>query len=211
MEKEDVLREIDRRIKRLNAVLELETQQVSSDKKFKELPKQNTTLMLSLLLSVVWIGGGLFLLYFVESRYGISGFTIPLKVYLLFFLIFLIPPVYFYVSRRRPKENPVHSDAPLVVIERFYKPLRKALEADDLETIESLASALVEDPLLASSFREAHEGNPKEAAYALYTYVRFRQGLLGEDELETAMEAVQNRAMRAMLSYLVKEETKKRE
>jgi len=206
-DKDDVLQVISTRIKRLRAAAELATQEIAYEERAKKLPKPNAGIAVSLMLTVVWIGGGLFLLYFVERRYGVSGFSIPLKVYLMFFLVFLIPLLYLYSTRRKHYERySGEPDAPERVIKQFYEPLKEAIEKDDLKAMERIASRLTEDSLLASSFKSSHEGDPYKVAYALYAYIRFRQGVLPKEELEDAYNAVGNKVLKAMLSPLVRGE-----
>ncbi|NPA47993.1 MAG: hypothetical protein GXO14_05060 [Thermococci archaeon] len=201
-----VTAQIDVRIKRLRAMMEIATQRDIHSEKLKNVPRPNAGLSIVLILSVVWVGGGLFLLYFIEKRYSVAGFSVPLKIYLLFLLAFLVPPAYFYITRerdRRARDGSDDVDALRVVIEQFYEPLKKAVERDDLKAIEGIAARLIEDPLLSEAFRSAHEGDARKAAYALYAYVRFRQGAVGRDEVEEAYLSVGNRALKSILASLL--------
>ncbi len=205
---EDPVREVNLRIKRLQAAIEMAREEADLEAKLKRIPRPNTGITMMVVLAVVWIGGGFLLLYVVERRYGVLGVGIPIKIYLAFVLALLVPLIWFYISKRRYRvhESRDRVMASEVVIKEFYEPLKDALESGNDTAISALADKLIEDSVLSESLRASHEGDPHHVAYAMYVYVRFKEGLVGKEEVEEALNSVGNRVLRSMLSSLLDRE-----
>ncbi|WP_054840391.1 hypothetical protein [Thermococcus sp. JCM 11816] len=144
----------------------------------------------------------------IVSRRIESGIKIPIKLYVVLMLLFAIPAVYYLLFKRKPGESPPGSDLverermARILLERFYKPLKEAVQADDKAKIEELANRLLEDPILASSMEILNEGDPKVVAYALLLYARYEPGL--ENEVKETLNIVTNKPAKALLETLLR-------
>jgi len=203
----EVLDELDKRIKRLQAVIEIAESVPSQEE--KPVPRPQSQFSAYLWMSVAWFVGGLFIIYFLRSRYGGALGNAPtgvsLAVYAVLALGVVILLVAYYLSRRKEEGEVFDIDerarAARRLLKEFYLPLKKALEGDDEEAIRALADKLLEDPLLARSMEVLREGDPKLCAYALYLYVSREN--VGRDEIRETIERLDSKPLRRLLSTLV--------
>ncbi len=203
----EVLDELDKRIKRLQAVIEIAESVPPSDN--RPIPKLQSSFSVYLWMSVAWFIGGFLIIYFLRSRYGRALNSAPtgvsLAVYAVLALGVVILLVAYYLSRRKEEGEVFDIDerarAARRLLKEFYLPLKKALEGDDEEAVRALADRLLEDPLLARAMDVLHEGNPELCAYALYLYVSREK--VGGDEIRETLERLDNKPLRRLLSALV--------
>ncbi len=207
MEKEGVLEEINRRIKRLQAEIEIaETglrriEELGARAKGPEVKDYSPYYLAGMLL---WFAIGLVLLV-VISRRAPSGVKIPTGLYALMIVAFSVPLAYYLLTRER-KEEPgrdllERERMARLVLKAFYEPLRRAVERDDRKALETLADELLRNPPLASAIERLGEGDPKLIAYALLLYANFRDDL--EDEVAETAERVHNKPVKALLQSLL--------
>ncbi|ASJ10185.1 hypothetical protein A3L12_02185 [Thermococcus sp. P6] len=211
MGREEALKEIEVRMRRLQAEVELAEErlryleELGVPSKYRALRRKDSA-HTYLLLMAVWVLLG-FLLFIVTSRRLPYWFGFPLSPYLLVMLVvMLLPLVYYYLSRRNEPKTPMEEleereRMARLVLSRFYRPLRKALEKDDRSAMEKLAEELLNDPLLGRAIEETREGDPKMMAYALYLYTEYRQGM--EEEVRETISRLSNRPLRALLLGLI--------
>jgi len=210
MGREEALKEIEGRMRRLQAEVELAEERLryleglGVPSKYRALRRKDSSSYL--LLMAVWVLLG-FLLFIFTARRLPYRFGFPLSSYLLVMLVvMLLPLVYYYLSRRNEPKTPMEEleereRMARLVLSRFYRPLREALEKDDRGAMERLAEELLNDPLLGRAIEETKEGDPKMMAYALYLYTRYRQGM--EEEVRETISKLSNRPLRALLLGLV--------
>lgn len=198
MKKEMVLEEIDRRIKRLLAEIEIIEDALGREERKKpEVRDYSTYYLVGMLL---WFAIGLVLLLAISKR-APSGVKIPTGLYALIVIAFSVPLAYHLLTRER-KEEPgkdllERERMARLVLKAFYEPLRKAVEENDTRAIEFLAEELLRNPDLAGAMERLGEGNPKLIAYALLLYSNFGDGL--EEEIEETVQRLHNRAVKALL------------
>lgn len=207
-----VFAEIERRKKRLQALVEIAEQSLLLESEKREAPKPQTGFSSTYLwTSLAWVVGGIVILYYIRSRYGGSlggaPSALPITVYLIIALGLGAVAVY-YINSRKKEEVEVFDPgergrAAKRLIKEFYGPLEEGLRNNDLRGLTSLADRLLEDPLLGKAMEVAKEGDPKLSAYALYLYVSFVSGNVPPEEIEEAIEKVDNRPLRLLLSSLL--------
>ncbi|NJE60366.1 hypothetical protein [Thermococcus sp. 21S7] len=211
MGREEVLAELDKRIKRLEAEVELAEERlryledIGAPARYTT-PRGDAGSVYYLLLTAVWVLLGFIALMAVGHRLP-SGFNIPLLPYAIVVLVVVVLPLaYYYLSRREEPKTPMEEveereRLAKLVLSLFYRPLREAVEKDDRKKMESLAEDLLNNPILADAIERTNEGDPRVMAYALYLYAAYRPGL--EDEVRETLRAVGNKPLRALLSSLV--------
>ncbi|WP_297093143.1 hypothetical protein [Thermococcus sp.] len=211
MGREEVLEEIDRRIKRLRAEMELAEErlryldQIGAPSKYRALQRKDYSVYY-LLLMAVWVLLGFLALMAISHRLP-YGFNFPLLPYLLIVLVVIVLPLaYYYLSRREEPKTPMdeleeRERLARLVLSLFYQPLREAVEKDDRKAMENLAEELLNNPLLAEAVEKTKEGDPKVMAYALYLYATYRPEM--EEDVRETLSILGNRPLRALLSTLV--------
>ncbi|WP_258083801.1 hypothetical protein [Thermococcus thermotolerans] len=212
MGREDVLEEVDRRIKRLQAEVELAEERlryldrIGAPSKYRALRREDYSIYY-LLLMAVWVLLGFLALMAISHRLP-YGFNFPLLPYLLVVLVVIVLPLaYYYLSRREEPKTPMdeleeRERLARLVLSLFYVPLREAIEKDDRKAMESLAEELLNNPLLAEAVEKTKEGDPKVMAYALYLYATYRPEM--EGEVRETLSILSNKPLRALLSTIIK-------
>lgn len=205
--KRDIIVEIDRRIKRLQA--EIEIAEVGL-KRVEELKERTRSIKIKdyspyyLAGMLLWFAIGLFLLLFVSKRFP-AGVTIPTGLYALIIVVFSVPLAYYLITREKteePRKNLLERERMArLVLKAFYEPLKRAVEKDDRKALETLADELLNNPSLASAIEQLGEGNPKLMAYGLLLYARFEEGL--EEEVRETVERIHNKPIKALLESLL--------
>jgi len=213
MEREDVLKEIDRRIKRLEAEIEIVEErlryleELGAPSKYRALRRKDYSVYYILLMGV-WILVGFFVLLAIRDRLP-AGFKLPLLPYaILAFIIVVVPLAYYLLSSGREEKSPMdeleeRERTARLVLSLFYRPFRDAVERNDRKALEGLAGEILENPLLAEAIEKTNEGDPKKIAYALYLYANYKPEL--EDEVRTTAEVLRNKAVKGLLSTLLKD------
>ncbi len=210
----EVLKEIDTRIKRLEAEIELAESRleflnkIGASSKYKLLEKKQGISEIYIVFFMLWGFIGLVLLLFLKYRYGeMLPFSLTPYIVLMVFFI-LLPVVYYIVSSREPKEEtPIdylikRERMARLLINRFYKPLRDALERGDEDKLKELAEDISMGEL-ARAAEELNEGNPKAMAYALYLFIA--RDKVNPEEIQEALTLVKNKPLKLLLSTLLKE------
>lgn len=206
----EVLDEIDRRIKRLEAEIELaelSMQRMEKSLKGEEvLRKAGSYSLYYLLFAAVWMVAGLLFLIGIRNRLpGAANFPV-LRYGLLFILIFLAPVAYILWTNRREEMAEgigLRERWARMVIRLFYTPLKEALEKGDEEKLMELADSLLEKEELARAIEGINEGDSKMMAYALYLYIRRSPGL--KDEIMEVSEKLANKPLKKLLLLAVKD------
>ncbi len=207
---EEVLEEIGRRIKRLEAEMELaelSMQRMEKSLRGEEVLKKASSYSLYyLLFAAVWIIAGLLFLLALRSRTP-AVVNFPIRYILFFLLIFIIPLAYGLWMNRGGESITVGIELrerwARMVIRLFYTPLKDALEQGDEEKLEKLADSLLENTELARAVEGVNEGNPKLMAYALYLYLRRSPGL--KEEIEETSEKLTNKPLKKLLQLAMKD------
>ncbi|ASA78076.1 hypothetical protein [Thermococcus sp. 5-4] len=211
MGREEVLAELDKRIKRLEAEVELAEErlryldEIGAPSRYKTLQRKDNSVYY-LLLMAVWVLLGFLALMAIGHRLP-YGFNFPLLPYVLVVLVVVVLPLaYYYLSRREEPKTPMdeleeRERLAKLVLSLFYRPLREAIEKDDRRKMEGLAEDLLNNPILAEAIERTNEGDPKVMAYALYLYATYRPEL--EDEVRETVKVVSNKPIKALLSSLV--------
>ncbi len=208
---ETVLEEIEKRIKRLEA--EIELAELSFERMEKSLKgeqllkKASSYSFYYLIFMVIWMIAGLLFLVGLKNRLPTTS-TFPVVKYgLLFILMFLIPVVYFVWINRETEEITTGIELrekwARTVITRFYIPLREALEKGDEAKLAELADSLLENMELAQAVEKVHEGDPKIMAYALYLYIRRSPEL--KNEIREVSERITNKPLKKLLLLAMKD------
>ncbi|WP_457742948.1 hypothetical protein [Thermococcus sp.] len=204
-----VIEEVERRIKRLEAEIEIAEEML---RRYEELGVRARPIKVRnysnyyMTMFLGWLVIGIIALVYIQkklpTRTGVS-----IKLYFLVLLLFAVPVIYQHFSKR--EESPPTEDysererMARIVLNSFYLPLKKALEENDVESIKNLASKLLEDPLLARSVEAIHEGNPKIMAYALLLYANYSPEL--EKEIKETIKRLHNKPLKLMLINLTRE------
>ena len=205
---EKVVEEIDRRIKRLQAEMEIaqasleRLEELETRAKGTEIRDYSPYYLAGTLL---WLAIGLVLLMALSRRVSL-GFTIPTGLYIIVLMAFGIPLAYHLLTRGREEEpeKDLRRREMLagLLIREFYKPLREAVEGNETHSIEALAERLLDDSRLAQAMTELNEGDPKLVAYALLLYSKFTPELRGE--VEETLRHLGNKPARALLESLLR-------
>ncbi|WP_050001912.1 hypothetical protein [Thermococcus eurythermalis] len=209
MGKDAILNEIDRRIRRLQAEIEIAEEGL---KRLEELgarakgPKVRDYSPYYLAGMLLWFVIGFVALAIISKR-APSGVKIPTGLYALIIIAFGVPLAY-YVLTKGQEEEPGKDLAERgrmarLALKTFYEPLREAVADGDKRAIEAIAEELLENPALAGAIERLGEGDPKLIAYSLLLYARFDEGL--ESEVSETLERVHNKPVRAMLESLLEE------
>ncbi|NJE76288.1 hypothetical protein [Thermococcus sp. ES12] len=208
---EEVLEELDRRIKRLQAEVELAEErlryldEIGAPSRYRTLQRKDNSVYY-LLLMAVWVLLGFLALMAISHRLP-YGFSFPLLPYVLIVLLVIVLPLaYYYLSRREEPKTPMdeleeRERLAKLALSLFYLPLREAIEKEDRRKIEELAEDLLNNPILAEAIERTNEGDPKAMAYGLYLYATYRPEL--EGEVREALRMVNNKPIRALLKELV--------
>ena len=203
MMKKNILQEIDRRIKRLQAEIEIAETSMEriSNRRYPGVKEYST---LYAVLMLAWVITG-FLLLAVLSRKIPNGMKIPIKLYAIV-LVLLSLPVLYVLVRKGEKSEPgadlaERARMARLLIREFYGPLRKAVDEEDTGALETLAERLLNDSRLAGAMEALNEGDPKLVAYALLLYSKFNPELRGE--VENTVESLTNKPVKALLQSLL--------
>ncbi|ASJ05907.1 hypothetical protein [Thermococcus pacificus] len=214
MGKDEVLVEIDRRIKRLEAEISMAEErmryleEIGAPVKYRALQRKDYTVYYLILMGV-WIVIGMLALLLMKNRLPYY-FNVPLMPYFIIALVLLVAPaVYLIWSRRESPPTPMEDleereRLSRVVLNLFYRPLREAVEENDMEKMRALADELLSNPVLASGVERMAEGDPKLNAYALYLYASYTPEL--ESEVRDTIEKLTNRPLKVLLSGLLEKE-----
>ncbi|AFL95619.1 hypothetical protein CL1_1420 [Thermococcus cleftensis] len=210
MGKDEVLKEIDRRIKRLEAEIQMAEErlkyleEIGAPSKYRALQRKDYTIYYLVFMGV-WMLAGTLALILIRGR--VPYFNVPLLPYLLISIVILAAPLlYLLLSRGEKTGTPMEEleereRLAREVLALFYRPLREAVEKDDRGKIKAIAEELLNNPVLANAVEKMAEGEPKLMAYALYLYASYSPEL--EDEVRGTLERLGNRPLRALLSELV--------
>lgn len=213
MGKDEVLAEIDRRIKRLEAEISMAEErmryleEIGAPTKYRALRRKDYTAYYLILMGV-WIIIGMLALRFMKNRLPYY-FNLPLTPYFIIALVLLVAPAaYLLWSRRESPPTPMEDfeereRLARTVLNLFYRPLREAVEGDDREKMRAVADELLGNPVLANAVERMAEGDPKLNAYALYLYASYTPEL--EDEVRETVEKLTNKPLKVLLSELVGE------
>ena len=205
--KRDTIIEIDRRIKRLQAEIEIAEENL---RRIEELggrakgPKVKDYSPYYLAGMLLWFTIGLVVIVFISKR-SPSGVTIPTGLYALMIVAFSVPLIYYLMTRKK-KEEPERDflereRMARLVLKAFYEPLKRAVESDDRKALETLADELLNNPSLASAIERLGEGNPKLMAYGLLLYARFEENLV--EEVRETIARLHNKPVKALLTTLL--------
>ncbi|WP_456420967.1 hypothetical protein [Thermococcus sp.] len=207
MKKEEVIEEIELRIKRLRAEIEISEEVLKRSEELRARTKELRIKDYSpyyLAGMLLWFTVGLVVLA-VLSRKAPQNVTIPTNLYALMVVAFSLPLAYYFIAggKRRETRDDLLERGRLarLVLNAFYRPLKKAVENDDREAIEILADELLRNPSLANAIERLGEGNPRVMAYGLLLYSRFQEDL--EKEVEETLGRLHNKPVRALLRSLL--------
>ncbi len=206
-----VLEEIEKRIKRLEAEIELaelSLKRMEKSVKGEQLLKKTSSYpFYYLLFMIVWMIVGLLFLIGLKNRLPLITNFPMVKYGLLFILVFFIPIVYFIWTNRETEGITtgieVREKWARTVIKRFYIPLKEALEKEDEAKIAELADSLLENMELARAVEGTHEGDPKMMSYALYLYIQRSPEL--KNEIRETSERLANKPLKKLLLLAMKD------
>ncbi|NJF25629.1 hypothetical protein E3E29_08280 [Thermococcus sp. Bubb.Bath] len=210
-----VISEIEKRMKRLQAMVEIAEESLRFEEGRRKAPKPSQGNMWTYLITALaWTLGGLFILYLFRSRYsGVVGGAptgVSIVVYAIIALGIVAVLLFYYLPRRRGAVEEFDLDerarAAKLLIKNLYAPLKEALLEDNDTALGAMADKLLEDPLLAHAMEVVREGDPRLAAYALYLYVSFKSGNVSLEDVAEAVEKVDNRPLQLLLESLLPEE-----
>ncbi len=204
MGKEEVLKEIDLRMKRLEAQVELLEEQLERESSRRVPTSADKFSLYYLLFMGLWFIIGLLVLLYLHSRVA-PGVELSLWLYALIGAVTVGLPLAYLLWPRRPEEIGIEERlaAAKVALKAFYKPLREAVEKNDPGALISLADRLLNDPGLSAAVELANEGDPKVIAYALYLYANYSDEL--EDDAKETLNLLTNRPVKLLLSSLLRE------
>jgi len=211
---EEVLNELGRRIKKLEAEIELTEQRlllmdkVGASTKYALWEKRNEGMDVYMVFFLIFILITLMIFAWIKRRF--SFLPISLTPYMIVALVLLLFPVSYFVLRSRKKsyESPLHylesrENAARFVLTSLYNPLKEALEKGDEEKIRSLAEMLLHDENLATSLELLREGNAKLMSYALYLYLYRNPELV--EEMSSTAEKMVNKPLKKLLLKAIEE------
>lgn len=201
----DVIGEIERREKRLQAMIEISEEMLARFERsgFVKGPRVKDYSVYYITFLLAWMLVGFAVMFFLLRR--TPTVHVSLLPYLLV-LLFLTFPLLYYAFTRKNEESHVEFEEKermaRILLERFYKPLKEAILEGNLGKVERIANEILDDPLLAEAMEKLHEGDPKEVAYALLLYAKYDPSL--ESEVESTIKSLNNRAIRALLESLLR-------
>ena len=208
---EEVIEEIDRRIKRLEAEIEILEKTLedleSAPKKFTPKPRDDS--LYYVIFIGLWMLVGIGVLVYLTKAGGLpGGINVPLLPYVLIAAIVLLGGLAYMMWERREREKldprgelEEKLRSANLVLKLFYEPLRKALLEEDLSVLRELADRLLDDPILSKAVERVNEGDPKRMAYALYLYTSYTPEMRGE--VEGLLDGLGNKPLRALLRELL--------
>lgn len=211
---EKVFEEIEKRIKRLEAEIELAEQRLKlleetgAVHKYNVWEKRKSYSEYYLIFIAIWMVTGLMLLFYIKSRYA-QRVPISFTPYVLLTLVLVFFPLGYIVWKFMSKEeveSPVEylnrrKKSARTVLNEFYLPLKEALEKRDEEKLRFLADDLLTNLSLAKAVEDVNEGDPKVMAYALYLYLNRDKDV--KDEIEETVKILRNKPLKALLSSLL--------
>lgn len=214
MDINEVISEIERRIRRLEAEIEFVEQRLALMEKtgaisrYKTWERRQESSVHYLAMFLIWIILGLSLLIYIKSRYA-GGVPIPTAFYTIITATLVLLPLLYILwrtFRKEQKESPVdylesRERSARIVISSFYSPLKDALREGDDGRILRLADELLNSPVLSEAIKTVNEGNPKLMAYALYLYVNRELGL--EREISETLRDLDNKPLKKLLTRLI--------
>jgi|GEM_PF-767236 len=208
---ERVIGEIDRRIRRLEAEIEILEKTLeeleSAPKKFTPKPRNDS--LYYVVFIGLWMLVGVGVLVYLTKAGGLpGGINVPLLPYVLIAAVILLGGFGYMAWERREREK-LDPRAELeeklrsatLVLKLFYGPLKNALLNDDLSALRELADRLLEDPILPGAIERVNEGDPKRMAYALYLYLSYTPEV--REEVEGLLEGLGNKPLRVLLEELL--------
>ncbi|NJE08547.1 hypothetical protein E3E31_08430 [Thermococcus sp. M39] len=214
---EKVFEEIEKRIKRLEAEIELAEkrlellEETGAAHKYQIWEKRKSYSEYYLIFIALWMILGLLLLVYIKNRYA-QMVPLSLTPYIILALFLIIVPLAYIIWKFLHKEE---IESPLeylsrreknarIVLNGFYLPLKEALEKGDEEKLRHIADNLLTSPGLAKAIEEENEGDPKVMAYALYLYLIYlNRDKDIKDEIEETVKLLRNKPLRALLSSLL--------
>jgi len=200
----DAVEEIERRIKRLEALAEIIEYSNLRESHKKPVPRAASgSLWLYLVGGLAWVIGGLAILYLMRARYpsvfSLSGSAMALYVILAIGIALLLAYYFFQREEGEPVEN--RHVLSKTLVRDFYVPLKDAIENNDLDRVRALAERLLDDPVVSRAFEVLGEGDPKLTAYALYVYAS--KDFVSGEEIREALQRADNRLSKLLLKSLL--------
>lgn len=204
----EVLEEIENRIRRLEAEIELVEgrlqflERVGASSKYQILRKRKSMDEMYIMFFVLWGFIGLVLLLYLKYKYSeILPFSLTPYIWAMVGFILLPFAYYMFFSKKTESETPMEylerrERMARLAINRFYIPLKEALEKKDKEKLKAVADRLLEGEV-AKAIEELNEGDPKVMACALYIYINKDQ--VGSDEIKNIVEIMKNKPLKKLL------------
>ncbi|WP_297421410.1 hypothetical protein [Thermococcus sp.] len=204
MGSDEVLEEIDRRMRRLEAQVELLEAQIERETSNRVPRVEDRFSLYYMLFMALWFVIGLAVLVYIRGRVT-QGMKLSLGLYVLVGAVAVGAPLAYLLWPKRFTETKLEErlTAAKVALKAFYKPLKRAVQDGDLDSLRALADRLLNDPQLSTAIELANEGDPKVMAYALYLYADYRPEL--RDEVEELLGMLTNKPLRRLLSSRIKE------
>ncbi|MBC7095129.1 hypothetical protein [Thermococcus sp.] len=207
----EVLEEIETRIKRLEAEIELIEERlkfldrVGATSKYQILQRRTKTGELYIMFFVIWGFMGLTLLLYLKYKYS-EILPFSLTPYIGAMMAFIIIPFlyYFFLSKQSEPENPINylekkERMARLALNRFYIPLKEALKHEKLKEI---ANRLLQGEV-ADAITELNEGDPKVMAYALYLYLN--RDSVRPSEINEVVTLLKNKPLKKLLLTISEE------
>ncbi|WP_324736399.1 hypothetical protein VFC49_04840 [Thermococcus sp. SY098] len=213
---EEVFEEIEKRIKRLEAEIELAEQRLKlleetgAAHKYRIWEKRKDYSEYYLILIALWLVVGMMFLYYIKSRYA-QRIPLSLTPYVVLVVILISFPLGYLIWKsmhREAIESPLdylhkREKSARIVLNEFYLPLKEALKKQDKERLRLLADTLLTNLSLAEAIENINEGNPKIMAYALYLYISRDKYPNLKDDIEEAVALLRNKPLKALMMSLL--------